>query len=251
MGNLRIKSGHITYKKANTTSFRRESDLPFLSGRRPSHHKWNFLYVFDTSRGLVDQNKMFPIQNGSHCDRTRTLFGSESDPYRILFEHADPRRADPSHVKDVCATAGEQVLKNELGERMAEAIRRHRFKTSRRSLPMNVVAHTGVAISHTMVHLDAVYRPDVRIHCVHAETALRTWPERGRPAHVQMLDNVKHCLRNFGVDGRSTRDMRRSLGSLSRPPEFMLRYLLRAFANFDGRRTPHLPNGGCVVPSSN
>ena len=45
--------------------------------------------------------------------------------------------------------------------------------------------------------------------------------------------------------------MRRSLGSLSRPPEFMLRYLLRAFANFDGRRTPHLPNGGCVVPSSN
>ena len=48
---------------------------------------------------------------------------------------------------------------------------------------MKVVAHTGVAISHTMVHLDAVYnRPDVRIHCVHAETALRTWPEFGPPS---------------------------------------------------------------------
>ena len=61
--------------------FSREADLALLNRRLPSHHRCNFLYVFDTSRSPLIKMICAYTQE----DPIRIPFGSYSDPIMLLL----------------------------------------------------------------------------------------------------------------------------------------------------------------------
>ncbi len=75
-------------------------------------------------------------------------------------------------------------------------------------LPADIVLHTGVAMSHILLYLDSGavnLKENYKLHAVVSEACLKQWSQQPQPSWRNRLDNINHCLRAFGVDGRSTR----------------------------------------------
>jgi hypothetical protein len=134
-------------------------------------------------------------------------------------------------VTDVWIVAGDEALHPGFYDKLKEASITHGWSVDGVKLPVNMVVHTGVAISQLLFCLDAdsaatgVYP---LVHCAVSEAMLKQWPKCVRGAHKSRLDNVNSCLRCFGVDGGSTRQMENDAGT-QHSGEFLVRSSLKTF----------------------
>ena len=153
-----------------------------------------------------------------------------------------PLRTPSTDVTDVWFVAGDEALHAGFHASIREKCDEFGWSLDRVSLPVNMVLHTGVALSQLLFCFDAsatAWNIHPNINCVVSEACLKQWPKSCQGAHKSRLDNVNHCLRCFGIDGGSTRQMELDRGA-HRSGEFLLRSALRTFIVLGDGPTGHI-----------
>lgn len=157
----------------------------------------------DSKQASVDPNKKTDDrQDLSSRSRSRSPPAARSPKTEL----ERPKRV----YSDVWIIAGDDALHPGFVASLAQASKSHGWVMERVKLPTKMVLHTGVALSHVLFCLDsgalgAQVKDSVRMGCVVSEACLKAWPKCNQAAFKSRLDNINHCVRAFGVDGKSTR----------------------------------------------
>ena len=134
-------------------------------------------------------------------------------------------------VTDVWLVAGDEALHRGFHAALDAKGQELGWTIDRVRLPINMVLHTGVALSQILFCIDVAIsntKTNPKLHCVVSEAKLKQWPKLSTGSQKSRLDNVNHCLRSFGVDGASTRELER-IDDMERSGEFLLRSSLKNF----------------------
>ena len=164
-------------------------------------------------------------------DTTRHRERSEKSRSRGRPMRLDYLSHFSADTTDVWFIAGDDTLHGDFLTQVRNEASEAGWSVEAVCLPLNVVVHTGVAISQALFYVDLLshwYCNTPRLHCVMSEASLKRWPQAEQSAWKSRLDNVNHCLRAFGVDGGSTRAMEEQRG-WKHSHEHLLRSSLHTF----------------------
>ena len=196
----------------------------------------------DSAAGKSDSGSSSDSSDSSDCDnerKTKSLPGNFKENRDSLDNESDRRERIRSRspaatgYTDVWIVAGDEALHPGFLSRVEEESQKSGWVLDKVKLPADLVLHTGVALSHMLFCLDsgilgAKMKKSANIHCVVSEGCLKAWPKHGQAAFKGRLDNINHCLRAFGVDGRSTKFLEKEQ-KREHSNEHLLRSALKTF----------------------